>query len=413
MLCVLALVAGWWLRARCIPDGWGTSAPYAGWCYTDVYPLWFALGLDAGAIPYLDHPVEYPVLTGAQMWAAGALARVVPGDDGTRFFDVTMTGSGLLLVGIVGLLAAQRVPPRRLLWIAAAPTLVVASAINWDAAAVACLVAAIVLHARGRDGLAGVAAGLGTAAKLFPGLIVPVVIAARLAQGRSRDAARHGAAAAGAWLLVNGPVALAAPAGWWEFFRLSRARPPDWDSLWFVFEWLSGMALPVPAVNLASALLFLGGAVIIGVAGARGRLAGTPERWWVLVAPLLAWFLLTNKVYSPQFSLWLLPLLPLALPRVWPFAAFAVSDLAVFAVRFPYLSGQAGFDEVIGYGWFAAAIALRAVALLWIIVACVRPAADDAAPALAGTAVTDGRVAAAAVLDARPPAPPPPSARLD
>jgi uncharacterized membrane protein len=381
-LCCLALIAGWWLRARCIPDGWGTAAPYAGWCYTDVYPLWFAEALDVGAVPYLDHPVEYPVLTGGQMWAAAVLARVLPGDDASRFFDVTVAGSGALMLGVVGLLAATGVPVRRLVWIAAAPTLVIAAAINWDAAAVALLVGAIVLHTRGHDGWAGAAAGLGVAAKLFPGLLVPVVVTARLAAGQRRDAALHVAAAAAAWLAVNLPVLAAAPAGWWEFFRLSRARPPDWDSLWLVAERFSGLELGVPAVNAASAVLFLMGAVAIAAVGMRGRLAGEPDRWWVLIVPVLAWFLLTNKVYSPQFSLWLLPLLPLALPRVWPFVAFAVADLAVFAVRFPFLSGQAGFEEVLGYEWLGAAVLVRAVALIWIIVACVRPIADDATPSL-------------------------------
>lgn len=382
VLCALALVAGWWLRARCLPDGWDTSAVYAGWCYTDVYPLWFAEGLDVGARPYLDHPVEYPVLTGAQMALAAALARRVPGDPALAFFHLTVLAGGAVLLGVVAQLARAGVPARRLVWIAAAPTLVTASALNWDAVPVGLAVAAVLAHVRGRDGWAGVAAGLGAAAKLFPALLVPVIVLARLAQGRRRDALVHAGAAAAAWAAVNLPVALVAPEGWWRFFALSRERPPDWDSLWFLGQHVAGVALPVPVVNALSAVLLVAGAAAVLRAGTRGRLRGQPERWWVLVVPLLAVFLLTSKVYSPQFSLWLLPLLPLALPRVGPFVAFAAADLAVFAVRFPFLNGQAGFEEVLGYGWLAAAVVLRAGALVWVIVACVRADDRDAAPLL-------------------------------
>jgi uncharacterized membrane protein len=383
-VCVLALLAGWLLRARCIPDGWGTAAPYAEWCYTDVYPLWFAERLDVGARPYLDHPVEYPVLTGAQMAAAAGLARALPGDDAAAFFHVTVAGGAMVLLGVVGGLARLGVPVRRLWWIAAAPTLVIGPAINWDAVPVALAVAAVALHHRGRDGWAGAAAGLGTAAKLYPGLLVPLIVAARLAQGRRRDAAVHAGAAAAAWLAVNLPVALAAPEGWARFLVLNRERPADWDSLWLVVDRAVGLPGGVGVLNALSAVAFALGAAAVLRAGIRGRYRGAPERWWALAVPLLAVFLLTSKVYSPQFSLWLLPLLPLVLPRLGPFAAFAAADLAVFAVRFPFLVGQAGYDEVLGYGWLAAAVLLRAAALVWVVVACVRAIdpAQDAAPHL-------------------------------
>jgi uncharacterized membrane protein len=380
--CAVALAAGWALRASCVPDGWGTAAPYAGWCYTDVYPLWFAERLDVGARPYLDHPVEYPVLTGAQMAVAAGAARALPGRDAVAFFHVTVIGASLLLLGVVGLLAARGVPPRRLVWIVAAPTLVTAPALNWDAAPVALAVGAVALHTRGRDGWAGVLAGLGAAAKLWPGLLVPVVATVRLLQGRRREAAVHVAAAAAAWTVVNAPVALVATEGWLRFFTLNRERGPDWDSLWLVAERVLGLDLPLAVVNVGSAAAFAVLAAVVVRAGLRGRYAGRADDAWGLVVPVLAAFLLTNKVYSPQFSLWLLVLLPLVLPRVAPFAAFAAADLAVFAVRFPFLSGQAGFDEVLGYGWLAAAVVLRAAALAWIVVACVRTTERDAAPHL-------------------------------
>jgi hypothetical protein len=43
---------------------------------------------------------------------------------------------------------------------------------------------------------------------------------------------------------------------------------------------------------------------------------------WTFAFPLVVAFLLTNKVYSPQYGLWLLPLFALALPNLPLFIAF-------------------------------------------------------------------------------------------
>lgn len=371
-LCAAVLLAGWWTKARCLVDGegWQDGEQYTAWCYTDVYPLWFAERLDAGAVPYLDHPVEYPVLTGAQMWLAAQAVRPLDADlRAEAFFHVTALAGGAAALAVLVVLARAGLPPRRLLWWAAAPALATYAFLNWDPVPVLAATVAVVAHARDRDAVAGVAAGLGAAAKLYPGLLVPVAVAARLAQRRPRAALLHAGAAAGAWLAVNLPVLLAAPDGWWRFVELNRERPADWDSLWFLAEQVRGAALAVPVVNTWSAAAFAAGAAAIAVLGARRR---DPSRWWELLLPLLAWFLLTNKVYSPQFTLWLLPLAALALPRAGPFVALLAADLAVFGVRFPFLGGLEGHGPAPGYGWFAAALLARAAVLVWIIVAAVR-----------------------------------------
>ncbi|WP_447497657.1 hypothetical protein, partial [Clostridioides difficile] len=74
---------------------------------------------------------------------------------------------------------------------------------------------------------------------------------------------------------------------------------------------------------LYAALAFaLGGAAIIGFGWRRHH-----ARLWLLFTPLLAWFMLTNKVYSPQFDLWLWPMLVMTAPRLWPVALFAATGV--------------------------------------------------------------------------------------
>jgi hypothetical protein len=55
--------------------------------------------------------------------------------------------------------------------------------------------------------------------------------------------------------------------------------------------------------NLYAAILFVAGAALIVALGWRRHRAHP----WVLFTPVLAWFMLSNKVYSPQFDLWLYP----------------------------------------------------------------------------------------------------------
>lgn len=367
--CCLALVTAWWTKARCLGDGtWTGGEEYTRWCYSDVFPLWFAERLHEGAVPYLDHPVEYPVLTGAQMYLAQQVVELAD-DAAVRprlFYDVTALLNAASVLGVLVLLAAAGLHPRRLLWWAIAPTMVVYATLNWDPLAILCMVAAVVLHRRGRDGLAGLAAGLGVAAKLLPGVVIPFVVLTRLRQGDRRSAIAHVAAAAGAWAAVNLPVALVAPEGWRRFFDLNRERPPDFDSLWFLAERIRGMPLAVAGVNLWSALLLGAGAVVIVAVGSRCR---PPGAWWELALPVLCWFLLTNKVYSPQYSLWLLPLCALVLRRLAPFAAFLVADLMVFAIRFPFFLGLTGSGlQAPTYDVLAVALLLRAALVGWILV---------------------------------------------
>jgi hypothetical protein len=112
---------------------------------------------------------------------------------------------------------------------------------------------------------------------------------------------------------------------------------------------------------------------------------------WTLGFPILVLFLLSNKVYSPQYSLWLLPWFALALPDLRLFAAFEAADVAVFVTRFWWFAELSGFDGT-PLGAFELAVLVRALILVACVVAWVRrrePAPVAATPpehALAGVA---------------------------
>lgn len=352
---VLAVAGALWLKSWCGVPGSGHDL-YLRWCYSDIPPLWFAERLHEGAIPYLDHPVEYPVLTGLWMWLAA-----IPAETAGTFLFWT----GLLLLACaaaIAVLLVREVGAVRALAFAAAPTLLVSAAVNWDLPAVLLATAGLLAHRRGRDGLTGAFLGLGTAAKLFPALfLLPTTLAAWRLRG-TRGALTTVLTAAVVWWAVNVPVALAAPEAWLRFFRLSRERPSDWDALTTVVAEVTGWAPSIPTLNLLTGAAFVVGAVAIVAVAVR---RDPPATWHLAALPLLAWFLLTSKVYSPQFSLWLLPLFALAFPGWGWWAAFAVADLAVTATRFPYLGNfiDGGLEGSLGWGWFGLALVVRAVVL--------------------------------------------------
>jgi hypothetical protein len=125
-------------------------------------------------------------------------------------------------------------------------------------------------------------------------------------------------------------------------------------------------------VNVLSLLVF----VLVVMALWRWRAGREPDfPRWTLGFPLLVVFLLVNKVYSPQYSLWLLPWFALALPDVRLFVAFELADVAVFVTRFSWFGTMAageGDPAFAGYhggslGAFQTALVVRAL----ILVACV------------------------------------------
>jgi uncharacterized membrane protein len=392
-VCLAATLAlGLAQKAPCSGGDWGDGRQYTRLCYTDIVPLLGAEQLTGGRLPFLDPCVEaegncdeYPVLS---MWTM-RVAAWVSGSDVSGFFTANVVI--LTIAAFAVALGLYLMVGGRALYFALAPTLLVYAFINWDLTAVAFATAATLLYVRRRDVGAGVLLGLGAAAKFYPMLLLIPFVAGRL-RAREPDRATHLAwAAAGAWVAVNLPFALAAPTGWWEFFRFNSQRAADWDSLWFIAcHRISGelsSCSNTRVVNLVSALVFVALLAVVWRWKAI-RDPGFPR--WTLALPMLVLFLLTNKVYSPQYGLWLLPWFALALPDLRLFLAFEAADVAVFVTRFSFfgeLSGVGGWP----FGAFEIAVLLRALVLVVCVVAWVRhrePApvpAPRAEPALAGS----------------------------
>jgi uncharacterized membrane protein len=367
------LILGWLYKSACIqqaPNGSGGfvldqsgQRPWITACYNDVVPLYGSHHLDTQQLPYktswIDngqtHYMEYPVVTGYWMWAVSWLTKgylaVVKAVGLPVSLDVAAYFTiGAILLGLLYLVAVACTArmTRRRIWDTAimclSPLLIVHAFTNWDLLAIALAAAAMLAWSRSTvraDGtiplampiLAGVLIGVGTAAKLYPALLLGPLLLLALRSGRFAGWVSATGAALVTWLVINVPVMLLWPAGWQEFFKLNTQRPAEYDSWYAIFTSLSGSTVfDTPAgsdspgfLNALSFVLF--GVACVAIAWFTLSVRRRP-RFAQLVFLAVAAFLLTNKVWSPQYSLWLVPLAVLAIPRwrlllAWQFAEWA------------------------------------------------------------------------------------------
>jgi uncharacterized membrane protein len=261
----------------------------------------------------------------------------------------TLMAIGLAAAWLIAVRCTIPLVPRKrdVALIALSPLIAVHAFTNFDTLAVALAAGGMLAWARGRPTTSGVLFGLGAAAKLYPLFILGPLLVLCLRTGKMGPWWRALAGAAVAWSVVNLPIALLYPQGWWEFFRLNSMRPADHDSIYnaiSVFTGWAGFDGPLYSgesphkLNLISLGLF---AVICLAVAAIGLTAPTRPRLASLVFLIVAAFLLTNKVWSPQYSLWLVPLAVLALPRWLPLLLWMGVDAYLWYPRMGYFLGLA------------------------------------------------------------------------
>ncbi|MGE2835517.1 glycosyltransferase family 87 protein [Mycobacterium sp. SMC-4] len=451
VIALIFLALGYSTKAACLQTtgtgtadqrvgNWENNRAYYQLCYSDTVPLYTAELLNLGKFPYKSSWIEtdaegnphttydgqpavrymeYPVLTGLYQYLSMTVAKTYTAltklvsvpivAEVVMFFNIS--AFGLALAWLTTLWATAMLAGPRRIWdaalVAGSPIVIFQIFTNFDALATAFAAGALLAWARRRPVLAGVLIGLGVAAKLYPLLLLVPLALLAIRAGRLREVGKTAGAAVVAWLVVNLPIMLLFPRGWSEFFRLNARRGDDMDSLynvvksftgWQGFDPGLGFWEPPSVLNLFSATLFAAGCVAIGyialTAPRRPRVAQ-------LAFLVVAVFLLTNKVWSPQFSLWLVPLAVLALPHRRILLAWMTIDMLVWVPRMLYLFGEQnrGLPEQ----WFTATVLLRDIAVIILCALVVRQIYRPALDLVRRGGVDDP---AGGVFDRAPDAPP-------
>ncbi|MEV0324989.1 glycosyltransferase 87 family protein [Micromonospora echinospora] len=389
-LTCLTLALHWVQKSPCQDGAWQNNIQYTRFCYTDVLALYYAEGLNEGKVPYRDHPVEYPVLTGYFMGVLGLPVHALGVDDpginqGMWFYNLNVLVLGALAVVTVAVILALR---RRRPWDAAlfalAPALLLTATVNWDLLAIGLGALGLLAWARSRPVLAGVLLGLAGAAKMWPLFVLGPILVLALRAGKVRAALTAFGTAALTVVAVNLPAAVPYRENWDRFFELNSTRPIDWGTLWYIGRYLDGKINPgspteqgpfewlnanIPTLNYLSYALF--GLACLGVA-ALALLAPRRPRLAQLAFLVVAAFLIFSKVWSQQFVLWLLPLAVLARPRWGAFLAWQIAEVGYFAAFYGELLGSATSRPVIPEGVFVLASTLRLATVVLLCVLIVR-----------------------------------------
>jgi uncharacterized membrane protein len=411
LLALVTLSLAWLQKAPCIQQyvddkgvvqlDWRGSRQFTALCYSDIVPLYTAERLDLpDTFPYrtswiddqgksTEHVryMEYPVLTGVFQWLNARMAQgwITLAQSGwlpapmTVIVYFNITALWLALAWLVTTWAVARLARRRV-WdaaiVALSPLVIVHAFTNFDTIATAFATTGLLAWARKKPVLAGVLLGLGGAAKLYPLFLLGPLLLLCWRSDKLRDGMTTVAATLATWVAVNAPIALLYRPGWREFFRLNTERGADPDSLynvlvqwtgWHGFDPGIGQGQVPDGLNTVSAILFL---ICCAGIGFVTLSAPTRPRLAQLGFLVVAAFLLTNKVWSPQYSLWLVPLAVLAIPRWKLLLAWMTIDALVWVPRMFFYLGTD--HKGLPIDWFLGAVLLRDAAVIGLCVLVVR-----------------------------------------
>lgn len=287
----------------------------------------------AGDVPYRDFFIEYP---------PGSLPFFVPPallsesrEAYATFFTSEMALALVAAMALTALTARSlgRLWPFPALVFAAGAVLLYPVAVSrYDAVVALTLAVAVALALRG-SAWANVAAwaslGLGAAAKLVPALAAPALALASGWRGAVRGAAVFAAVVAAFF----GPALILGFGGFERSFAYQANRGLQLESVaasaLMKLGYVDGVSFEFGAIDVlgrgvtywSSMSMFVTAALLIVTAAVMlrekslGRF-GTEQLPRFMAAFVLA-FMLGSKVLSPQYVIWLLPLMPLCAGRLW------------------------------------------------------------------------------------------------
>jgi uncharacterized membrane protein len=282
-----------------------------------------------GLFPYRDFSVEYPPLS----LPIFVLPRLIAGNSFSGYmeaFELMMAVCGVIAAGLSAIvLAAQRVSTRQLVCgvalIALSPVLLGAVILSrYDLFPTMLTIAALAALYFNRKWSAFALLGLGTAAKAYPIVILPIALM-YVWRREGRRAALIGLAVFAAVVLVCFvPFAVVAPKGLWWAIHGQENRPLQLESvgaaLFLAAHQLIGLHLsyyfthssdnldghvPMAFAGFMS-ILQLVSLVVVWLLYARGP--DTRARVLTASAAAVCAFIVFDRVLSPQYLIWLAPL---------------------------------------------------------------------------------------------------------
>ena len=297
--------------ARCIPGGWISPDVYQHGCYTDITGLYEVRGFAVDAWPFGagEKSLEYPILSGIGIWIISLLTN--NGSAGLlQFFHWNLFAISLAYGVLVYQLA--KLDKQSALLFSFSPAVISALFINWDIWAITPLLIALILLSRQRYWLSGIALAISISVKFFPIIYVIPVLLSLTGKRAGRISFFKGLIFAS--LIVNLPFMLFQFDGWAKFYIFNFKRDIDFGSIWYLVSlkglWISDINWLVTPLVIAL--------LVATYWRYRDNLFGS-----IFLSSVI--FFTLNKVYSPQYVLWLALVAILYFPKTRTFyGLFAV-----------------------------------------------------------------------------------------
>jgi glycosyl transferase family 87 len=347
--------------------------------------------MEAGRVPYRDFELEYPpgalpvfllpsLAGGSEDYVAVFEALMLAcGAAAVAFVPVALAAAGAAGRTIVAGTAAAALAPLLL------GPLILSRFDLWPAALASVTLAAL---AAGRDRIGLGFLGAAVAAKLYPLVLVPLALLYVARRRGSREALACLGAFALVLLAIVGPFLLASPDGLVESVTRQTGRPLQIESLGAgvllaadrlgLYEasvvsshGSQNLAGPLPDA-LASVHTVVQALAVAAVWIAFARSQRTAAGLLVAAAAAVAAFVAFGKVLSPQFLVWLLPLVPLAFAG----AGFATAVLFAGVLAVTHLWFPSRYWDIVALepvAWLVVCRDVLLVALAVALVAAIRP----------------------------------------
>jgi Glycosyltransferase family 87 len=344
-----------------------------------------------GQVPYSDFSVEYPPAA-LPVFAAPSL--VVSPDaslaDYERVFGFLMALCGAATIALVAYtLAREGTGAGRIAgacaFVALAPLALGSVLLTrfdlWPAALVAAALAALVA---GRDRLALGVVALGVAAKVYPLVLLPIFVAWVWKRRGRREAGVALGVAVGVLVVCVVPFLALSPHGVWASSLRQTTRPLQIETLGsgvlLALHHAAGLGLTMVSnhgsQNLAGgapdALAIVQSvveiAVLVGIWRWFARGPAEPDRLFRACAAAVCAFVVFGKVLSPQYLVWLVPLVVLVGGRRGVIAAgILAACLVLTQIWFPYRYWQLALHFDAAASWLVLVRDLGLVALLAVL----------------------------------------------
>jgi hypothetical protein len=390
-----ALAARPWLswgvaRAVAFIAGGITALVHRGNVFYDVsfYGTWATRTLDGSAIPYADFSWEYPPAALPAMLPPALITlplpelRLVP-------YIVAWVAMVLLIDAAVFRLVLRRSSggmshPGVQLWAFALPLLGALSWSRFDIFPAAVAIVAVLLAGSRREAGSGAMAGLGATLKLWPIFLAPIQRTRRAAIRASMAAAAVIVGVAAITFALTGSTGFSQVLGYQSERGLQIeslvALPLMWlyalggDGYYTLFAF-GAWEIHGPGTEALSTIAtgtFLLSLAAIGLAHWRLMKVDAGRRGVALTAvALLLVSLVTNKVFSPQYVLWLVAVVTAAAvldPQTWkPYVRPLLVLAALTHLTFPMFYG-----DIVEGRWFGLTImTVRSVLLIGLLVAVI------------------------------------------